>query len=433
MSGTGTPDEAVPEEPHGIRHSFRALRHPGFRLFWIAGIVSNSGTWLSNLAVPFVLYQITGSAIWVGLIAVAQFVPNILFGPLGGALADRFSRRKLLMVTQTLLAGDAFLLWGMWVLGVREPILLLIPVAVLGVLNGLNLPAWQSFVNDLVPRSDLRSAVALNSLQFNMARSIGPAIAGILLATMGPAMAFLLNAFSFGFVIIALAFVRPYQEIPGVKVPESALRQFASAIRYVGTQPGILVAIIASMLVGVAGNPIFNLTVVFADDVFKVDALGLGMLNAALGFGAIMVAPLLAGWTDRISLAQLVTWGTIVYGIALVAFGFTSNYFVGLGVLVVTGACFLAVISSCNSALQLIVADHMRGRVMAVRLVSFTAAQPIGSMAQSAIADWLGVQASSIVAGAVMLIGFALLALLPGRVRLARLDDPHDEGGPARA
>lgn len=423
MTQTETP------EPSGIRHSFRALRHPGFRLFWISAIVSNSGTWLSNLAVPFVLYQITESAIWVGLVAVAQFVPNIVMGPLGGALADRFPRRKLLMVTQGMLAADAFILWGFWAGGIREPWLLLVPVAMMGVLNGLNLPAWQTFVNDLVPRADLRSAVTLNSLQFNIARSVGPAVAGLLLATLGASAAFLLNALSFGFVIGALFFIKPFQDIGGGRSSQNAMRQFISAIRYIGTQPGIRISVVASIIVGVCGNPIFNLTVVFAEDVFKVDALGLGLLNAALGFGAIAVAPVIAGWTDRISLAQIVSWGLIVYGIALVAFGLVSNYFVGLLVLVVTGACFLAVISSCNSALQLIVADHMRGRVMAVRLVTFTACQPIGSLAQAAVAEAYGVQLSSIIAGVLMLAGFGAIALWRGQLR--RLDDPHDESGPA--
>lgn len=425
-------DDLTPE-PTGIRHSFRALRHPGFRLFWIAAIVSNSGTWLSNLAVPYVLFQITGSAIWVGLIAVAQFVPNLLMGPLGGSLADRFPRRKLLMVTQAMLAVDAFFLFALWIAGVREPWMLLVPVAIMGVLNGLNLPAWQSFVNDLVPRSDLRSAVTLNSLQFNIARSVGPAVAGVLLATLGASMAFLLNAISFGFVIAALFFIHPFQDVGGGRSDQNVLRQFVSAIRYIGTQPGIRVSIIASLIVGVAGNPIFNLTVVFAEDVFRVDALGLGILNAALGFGAIAVAPFVSGWTDRITLAQLVTWGTVTYGIALVVFGLVTSYFVGVLVLVVTGACFLAVISSCNTSLQMIVADHMRGRVMAVRIMSFTASQPIGTLAQSAIADWVGVQVSSIVAGVAMLTGFALLAFWPGAGRLRRLDDPHDESGPAVA
>ena len=180
-----------PKQPkeQGIGYSFRAFRHSNYRLFWFGALASNTGTWLSNLTVPYVLYSLTGSALWVALAAVAQFVPGVVLGPLGGSLADRYDRRKVIIYTQSGLAVVALLMWANWASGLQDPILLLWLIAWVGVLNGLNIPAWQSFVSDLVPREDLLSAVTLNSLQFNAARSLGPALAGVLLAGLGPSWA----------------------------------------------------------------------------------------------------------------------------------------------------------------------------------------------------------------------------------------------------
>ena len=156
--------------PHGVRHSLRAFRNRDYTVFWIGAITSNTGGWLSNLTVPFVVYEMTRSALWVGLVSVFQFVPNIALGPWGGVIADRYDRRRVLMVTQSGMALSALLLWAVWMAGVREPLAVMSLIGVAGIFQGVNMPSWQSFVNDLVPRSDLDSAVALNSLQFNAAR-----------------------------------------------------------------------------------------------------------------------------------------------------------------------------------------------------------------------------------------------------------------------
>ena len=211
--------------PVGFRQGMRAMRHRDFRIFFIGAIISNSGSWLQNLAVPFVLFELTGKAIWVGLAGFAQFIPSFVLGPLGGALADGNDRRKVLLATQTAMAAAAFLLWGVWVLDWREPALILVIVALTGVFAGLNIPSWQAFVPALVPREDLASAITLNSTQFNAARAIGPALAGVLLAVAGPAWAFFLNGLSFIAVLVALAMVRP---VPNERVPGHAKKGVAA-------------------------------------------------------------------------------------------------------------------------------------------------------------------------------------------------------------
>jgi MFS family permease len=408
-----------------LRHALRAFRHRDFAIFWSGALASNTGSWVQNLAVPYVLYQLTESAFWVGLATFTQFIPVMVLGPLAGSIADRFDRRKVLLVTQTLLAMSATALWLAWTGGVRSPWALLALVALSGVFGGINIPSWQSFVNDLVPREDLLSAVTLNSLQFNAARAIGPGIAGILLATLGAGWAFFLNAVSFAFVLVALALVRNRQAARTSALSGGFVRQFRRAVTYTRGQPGILVGITAAVLVAGLGNPIFQFTVVFAAEVFHVGPLGLSLLNVSLGVGAVLAAPIVSGWDALFSRATLTRWALLVYGGAVMLFAVAPTYVVGLVALVVVGGGFLVVISSTNTAVQVIVADHMRGRVMALRIMAFTGAYPIGALVQGAIADRIGPRPT--VAGAGVLMVLAALWLGFRSDRLARLDDPHDD------
>ncbi|MGK5171592.1 MFS transporter [Geodermatophilus sp. CPCC 205761] len=421
------PPAAPAPAPRGLRHALRAFRHRDYAIFWCGALVSNTGSWLSNLTVPYVLYQLTGSAFWVGLATAAQFAPSLLLGPLGGALADRHDRRRVLLVTQSCMALAALLLWGAWAGGLRDPVLVLALVAVAGSLAGVNMPSWQSFVNDLVPREDLVSAITLNSLQFNAARSLGPGIAGVLLAAFGPAWAFLLNGLSFLFVLGALALVRPIRP-RGPRPPrEKVLRSFGAAVRYTRGQPGILVGFVVVVVVALLGNPVFQFTVVFAEDELHVGPVGLGLLNVAFGVGAVLAAPLVSGGRSRTS-AGTVRWGLLAYGVAVTGFGLAPTFPVALAALVVVGGAFLAIISAVNTSVQMIVADAVRGRVLALRIMVFTGATPLGALLQGWVADVAGPRPTVVAAGVLLVVAFAVLARLRGRLRLARLDDPRDEG-----
>ena len=390
--------------PVGFRQGMRAMRHRDFRIFFIGAIISNSGSWLQNLAVPFVLFELTGKAIWVGLAGFAQFIPSFVLGPLGGALADGNDRRKVLLATQTAMAAAAFLLWGVWVLDWREPALILVIVALTGVFAGLNIPSWQAFVPALVPREDLASAITLNSTQFNAARAIGPALAGVLLAVAGPAWAFFLNGLSFIAVLVALAMVRP---VPNERVPGHAKKGvaagFGEGLRYINKRTGIRVSILCAMLVAFFGNPITQFTVVFVSDVYDAGPRVLGVLAAAVGVGAVMVAPLLSSWDGVVTRSALVRWGLPAYAMAVITFGLAPNWPLGLAALLIVGGGFLVVIATTNTAVQMIVADEMRGRVMSVRVMGFTLAFPVGSLAQGALGDWWGPQLTVVIFGSILL------------------------------
>ncbi len=412
----------------GLRHGLRAFRHRDFRLFFAGALASNTGSWLQNLAVPFVLFELTGRALWVGLAGFAQFIPAFFLGPIGGALADQVDRRKMLLLSQSLMAATAFGLWGTWAAGWRDPVLILAITALTGVFSGLMIPSWQAFVPSLIPRSDLPSAITLNSTQFNASRAIGPALAGLLLATAGAGWAFFLNGVSFVAVIAMLWVIRPSYGAPRQEMRESVVSSFRSALRYIRIRTGIMVGILSAMLVAFFGNPVTQFTVVFGEGVYDAGPTVVGLLASAIGIGAVLIAPFLSTWDGRVTRSNIVRFGMPWYALAVIGFGLSPNWPTGLIALFAVGAGFLAVISTTNTSVQMRVADHMRGRVMSTRVMGFTLSFPLGSLLQGALADWIGPRATVVGSGTCLLVAAIGLGLWPGL--LETLDREQDESEP---
>jgi MFS family permease len=410
---------------HGsVRHSVRALRHRNFALFWAGALVSNSGSWVQNATVPYVLYQLTRSEALVGLATFAQFLPGVIFGLIGGSLADRLDRRRVLLVTQSALGVAAFALWLLWVAGLRSPAAILVLVAVTGTLSGLNTPSWQAFVPALVPREDLLSAITLNSLQFNAARAIGSALAGLVLYKLGPANAFLFNAISYLCVLGALLLVKLPAHEARAAAPGNVLTQFAAAVRYARRRTGITLGITTAIGIAFLGYPIVQFAVVFAESVYRVGKLEYGLLAAAMGIGALVAAPLVSGWDAVVPRATVTRIALPVYGAAVLLFGISGRFWLGMIALLLAGGGFLAVISATNTAVQIIVADSMRGRVLACRTMSFMLAYSIGGLVQGQLAEWFGPRPTVGTAGA-LLLGFGLYLAAKPQL-LAHLDDGPD-------
>lgn len=416
-------DEAVPVRRSGFGHAVRAFRHRDYAVFWSGALVSNSGTWLQGVTVPYVLLELTGRASWVGIATFGAFVPTMLLGPVGGALADRHDRRKVLIVGQSAAAVVALALWGAWLAGVRSPVAIVALTALGGMTQGLTIPAWQAFVPSLVPLEDLASAISLNSLQFNAARAIGPAMAGALLAWAGPSAAFLLNGLSFVAVLLALLLItsRPHRQGHGTT---GVVRGFVQSIGYIRRQPGIGLAIAIAVLVAFLGYPAVQFAVVFAELVYGVGPVAVGLLTGVIGLGAIAAAPVVSGAFGDLPRQQVVRWALPVYGVALLVFGSSTTVAQGAVGLFGAGAGFLALVATTNTAVQSIVADHMRGRVMATRIMSFTGAFPLGALIQSALADVVSPRLVVSCASLVLLAAGAVLVRVPGL--LGRLDDPPD-------
>jgi MFS family permease len=408
----------------GQRRSTAAFRHRDFTVFWLAALVSNSGAWLQNVTVPFVLFKLTHSAAWVGFSSFAQFTPGVLLAPLAGSLADRFSRRVVLLVTQSLLGVAAFALWVEWVAGWTSPWTLTLTITVSGTISALSIAAWQAFVSELVPREDLLNAVTLNSAQFNAARAIGPALGGLILGTLGPGAAFLLNAISYGAVVGALVLVRVRRAAADTSERTGILREFAATARYVRHRRGIVACCTAIAAVGLLGSPIFSLVVVYADDVFKVSGLLYGVLTACLGLGAVIGAPLIAGRASAFKRSRLAGTSLLVYALAVAAFGASPVYLVAAACLLVAGAAYLGIASTLNTTVQLQVDENMRGRVIAFYLMVFTATIPVGSLVQGWAADRFGPRQTTVTAG-------LLLAAVVSALRLTGRWTAIDDAGPA--
>ncbi len=385
--------------------------------------MSNSGSWLQNLTIPFVLLEITDRALWVGIAAFAAIVPVMLLGPVAGNVADRFDRRHVLIVSSLASAIPALGLWLMWSSGVRSPGAIVAVAALGGVMNGFTIPTWQSFIPLLVPVEDLPSAITLNSLQFNIARAVGPVVGGAFIATIGPGWAFFANGLSYLAVFAALTIVNPGQVRAGGQ-NRGIIEGFVEALRYIRSQPGIVVAIGVAIAVAGLGYPVVSFIVVFAKQVYDVGPFAVGLLSTLLGVGSIAAAPLVTGSLGDVPRATMIRWGLPAYGAAVMLFGGSTEPIQGSIGIVLVGFGFLSIVATSNVAVQSIVAERIRGRVMATRIMAFTGAFPIGSLIQTSLADRFGPRPVVFGAGVILLVAGCLLATQPAI--LARLDDPTD-------
>lgn len=405
----------------GSGGAFAAFRYRNFTLMWFSSLLSSSGSWLQMVAVPYVIYTITGSGAWLGFAGFLGYAPMVITGPFAGSVADRFDRRKVLILGGLVQASVTFVLWIGWVMGVRNIGLFLLILALSAFAGGFTVAAWQSFVTELVPREHLLNAVTLNSAQFNAARAFGPALGGIVLATLGVSWCFFINAVSFLVMVGGLVIVRVAKRtIEASEGRPRPLREMREAMAYVRGVPGIVTCLIIVSALGALGGPLFNLLVVFSQDVYDVGKGAYGLLAACLGTGAILVAPLVAGRGGGIPRSRLVTIAMTLYGSALVLLGAAPVVWLGGIALLVAGAGYLGITASLNTAVQLQVREDMRGRTMAFYLMVLTASVPIGAQVQGWLVDVIGVRAT--VAGAGALFLSVLVALRFVFDRLGSMD-----------
>jgi MFS family permease len=370
---------------------------------------------MQNVTVPYVLHQATNSAAWVGLGAFAQFLPATLVGPVGGAFADRYSRRRLLVASQSVSMVAAFALWASVRHGEVHPGVLVALVAVSGVSAGFGIPAWQAFIPDLVPREVLLNAVALNSAQFNASRAVGFMIGGLVLSAFGPDVAFLLNGYSYLAVIGAVLAVRAGRAwSTAVDRPTGGLRE---ALTYVRGRVGLRLAVLTVGVVAFLGSPVIQLAPVFARDVFHVGARAYGLLASALGIGATVGAVVLGAYFEGVRRSRLAVVATGMYGAAVLGLALTPVYAGGVAAMFLIGMGYLVIVSVLNTSIQISVDDHFRGRVLAFYLMAFTGAYPVGSLVQGWLADLFGVRPVVACAGLGLLAYAGVLAARSAVVR----------------
>ena len=372
-----------------LGHTFRALRHRNYRLFFYGQLVSLIGTWMQTTAMSWLVYQITGSKLLLGVVAAVSSAPMIFFSLWGGALADRYPKRAIILWTQTAQMVPAFVLAALAWMGLASPWLIIAISSVTGVAMAFDMPARQAFTVEMTGREDLLNAISLNSSVFNGARIIGPAIAGVVIGRIGTPMCFLLNGLSYIAVIIGLLMMRlpPRESMPA----DDASRASAwSGLVYVLKHRRVRTILALLGTVGVFGWSYAVLLPAFARDVFGLGADGYGVLMSASGVGALLGALTVATAGHVFSSRAVALGGVWLFSAALLAFSLTTNYSLALVFMVLGGFGMLLFFATSNTVMQSIVPDEMRGRLMGVWGLVFGAMIPLGSLEAGALAHWLG-------------------------------------------
>ncbi|MGH9862095.1 MAG: MFS transporter [Candidatus Acidiferrales bacterium] len=366
----------------------RALRHRNYRLFWTGNFLSNIGTWMHQVALGWLVLELTNSPFRLGLVGFAQFIPALLFSLPGGVIADRVNRRRWLLGTHSVMLVLALTLALGVTLGVINYPAILAIAFLLGTTSALNFPAFQAMVHDLSSHEDQLNAIALNSLQFNTSRFIGPALAGIFVSTVGLASCFYINAASFLAPLVALGLVNYAAQSPAGS--SSMARGLLEGVHYLRAHPRIFLLVSLVAMMSLFGMPYLIFLPVFARDVLGVGARGLGYLFSASGGGALLGAILLAGWRAEWRRGPLVLGGTLFFFGGVLLLALSRNYTLSLAALAIVGAAMVCAVATINSLLQSLVADRVRGRVLGWHSMAYLGFSPIGSLLVGALADWWG-------------------------------------------
>jgi len=369
--------------------TFSAMRHRNFQLYFGGQLISNIGTWMQIIAQGWVVYQIGHSELTLGLVAFASAVPNLLISPWGGVVVDRVSRRNLLILTQ---AGAMLLAFALAVLTfsnvVREWHVIVL-AGLLGVVNAFDAPARQAFVPEMVGKQDLPNAIALNSIMFNSARIIGPAIAGLMLAIIGAAWCFTINGISYLAVIAGLWLMK----LPAHQRSQhtaSPWQQLVSGVKYAAGNREISALILLSLVFSIFGISYFTVLPAFVEKTLHQGALAYGWVNAASGLGAVTGALLLANRVSHGRRGKLLVLTNILFPLILIAFAFTSSYPLSLVLAYGLGAGFMVQFTTINTLLQTRVDDNFRGRVMGLYTITFFGFAPFGNLMIGAIGEKFG-------------------------------------------
>jgi MFS family permease len=364
--------------------------HPVFRVLWIATLVANIGTWIHDVAATWLMTSLAPSALLVALVQTATTLPVLMFALPAGVLADVLDRRRVLLFAQVWMTVVAVALGLVTLAGASTPLVLLLFTFLLGIGTALTAPAWQSIVPELVPGPELAPAVTLNSAGINVARAVGPALGGLVVAATGPAAAFLLNGFSFAGVIGALIWWRRAVPVSGLPA-ERLTAAFGTGLRFVRSEPR-LIAVLARTLAFIAfGSALWALLPLVARQQLGAGALGYGLLLGAIGVGALLATALLPRARGLMSPDRLVLVATIVYAAVTVATATVRVYPVVLALLVFGGAAWLVLLATFQSGAQLAVPSWVRGRAIAAYLMVFFGGQAAGSVVWGSVAEQVGI------------------------------------------
>ncbi len=393
-----------------LRQTFAALKYRNYRLWFIGQLVSLVGTWMQSTAQGYLVYQLTNSPAYLGYVGFAAGIPSWLFMLYAGVVADRMSRRTLLIITQTAMMILAFILAGLTFAGRVQPWHIVTLAFGLGIANAFDAPARQAFVLEMVDREDLTNAIALNSTMFNSATVIGPAVAGLTYAALGPAWCFTINGISFIAVIIALLLMRLKPMIAQERTT-SPLEDLKEGLAYVLRHPIIRTVIAVVAVTSLFGMAYVTLIPAWAVDVLGGDATTNGLLQSARGVGALMGALMIASLGRFRFKGRLLTLGSFVFPSLLLLYALIRHLALSLLALVGIGWGFMILFNMANTIVQTQVSDALRGRVMAVYTLTFFGLMPVGALLAGQVAQAVGAPATVILT-ALISLAFALVIWL---------------------
>jgi len=405
------------EDTRRIPQMIRALRHRNFQLFFSGQMISLVGTWMDNIAEAWLVYRLTGSSLLLGTVAFAGQIPVFLLAPIGGMVADRWNRQRIVIATQAssmVLAGILAVLTLTGRVTVWEVIVL---AALMGAVNAFDIPARQAFLVDMVGREDLMNAIALNSSMFNGARVIGPSIAGILVATIGEGWCFAANSISYIAVIAGLMMMR-VNRAPVEERRVSPYEHIVEGFSFVWNTGPIRALLLLLGLVSLVAMPYSVLMPIFAKKVLHGDARTLGLLMAATGVGALAGALTLASRTGVRGLGRWVAMACASFGVALILFSFSRWYILSVILLVPVGFAMMVQMASSNTLIQAMVPDRLRGRAMAVYSMMFMGMAPMGALLAGGLADHIGAPWTLAIGGVGAIVGAALFARNLPKIRV---------------
>jgi len=407
------------------RETFASLSNPNYRKYFTGQAISLIGTWMQSIAQSWLVLELTGSGTALGLVVALQTLPILVLGPYGGVIADRMDKRRLMMGLQSMMGVLALVLGTLTITGEVRLWHVYVLALLLGFNNCFENPARQAFVLEMVGPKDLRNAVSLNSVLVNSARAVGPAVAGIIIATGGLGVCFLLNALSFVAVVTSLARLDVsalQRSVPTIR----ARGQLREGFSYVRHTPVLAVPLLMMGIVGCLAYEFQVVLPVLAEKTFHGDARTYGSMTGAMGVGAV-VGGLYVAAKGRTGLRSLVS-STAIFGVVILGAALAPNLGVELAAMGLVGAASVSVLSKGNSTLQLEAAPHMRGRVMALWAVAFLGSTPIGGPVAGAVSEQFGARVGLILGAAACLVAAALGAVAAQRLGSRSLRDRASSG-----
>ena len=403
-----------------IAQTLRSLSYRNYRIYFIGQGLSLIGTWMQQVAMAWLVYRMTGSAWWLGIVGFAGRIPVLPLAPIGGVVADRFSRKKILYITNSIAAAQAIVLALLVMTGRVEVWHVVALSMVLGVIDAFDIPARQAwFIHMIDDPADVGNAIALNSTIFNAARLIGPSIAGLLIAATGEGPVFAVNALTYSSMLVALFFIRTNEGAQDRS--QNVLRNLLEGFDWAWGFTPVRDVLLLMTLISFVAVPFAVLMPVFATEVLHGGPQTLGFLLAAQGVGALAAALFMAYRSGFRGLGKLIAFATAIFGAGLIGFALSSSLWLSMPLLAIAGFGLLLQTASSNTFLQMIVGDALRGRIMSLYTLAFVGTLPLGSLFAGWLAERIGASLTVALGGAATLLASAVftrrLPVLRGKVR----------------